>query len=76
MIVLLFLFPGPHQDNCEERELRVTALCEQVSLRISSIDGTPVPARMLSTASFLQDDHDHGVSLTGDAPVCLALHFW
>eukprot|EP00752_Nemacystus_decipiens_P011479 g10191.t1 len=53
---------GPHearfvmvQDNCEEMELCVSALCEQVSLRISSIDGTPVPAWTPSTSPLLQD---------------------
>lgn len=38
------LLVSPEKDNCEERELRVSALCEQVSLRVSSIDGIPVPA--------------------------------
>lgn len=51
----------PRQDNCEERELSVSALCEQVSLRISSIDGAPVPARTPPTAWLLQDN-DFGVS--------------
>lgn len=32
------------KDNCEERELSFQALCEQVSLRISSINDIPIPA--------------------------------
>ncbi|CBJ28265.1 conserved unknown protein [Ectocarpus siliculosus] len=45
------------QDNCDERDLRVEALCEQVSLRISSIDGTPVPALQSPSKASLPTSH-------------------
>lgn len=51
------------QDNCEERELCFQALCEQVSLRISSIDGTPVPAPAKTPAN------DSKIALVGENTV-------
>ncbi|CAN0093832.1 unnamed protein product, partial [Ectocarpus sp. 12 AP-2014] len=45
------------QDNCEERDLRVEALCEQVSLRISSIDGTRILALQSPSKASLPTSH-------------------
>lgn len=54
------------QDNCEERELRFRALCEQVSLRISSIDDTPVPAAAKQQGSTRNPEVPHGEGVVTD----------
>lgn len=54
------------QDNCEERELSFQALCEQVSLRISSIDDTPVPAAAKQRCYTDNPDVTHGEGVVTD----------
>jgi len=54
------------QDNCEERELSFQALCEQVSLRISSIDDTPVPAEAKQRCSTSNPEVPHGEGVVAD----------